>query len=89
MRLSKCIKHFDSKCVKIDAIHIAGATSGLSLFLNIEQYEYMKGPHSEAGVQESTFYKLYAYMYAMHICHIRPIKTLYIPYISNVTITFL
>ena len=22
MRLSKCIKHFDSKCVKIDAIHV-------------------------------------------------------------------
>jgi hypothetical protein len=30
---------------------VTGATSSLSLFLNIEQYEYMKGPHNEAGAQ--------------------------------------
>ena len=28
-----------------------GATNGLSLTLNIEEYDYMKGPHMDAGVK--------------------------------------
>ena len=29
----------------------AGAESGLYLHLNVEQYEYMRGPHGTAGVK--------------------------------------
>ena len=31
--------------------HISGVESGLRLTLNIEQYEYMAGPHDAAGVK--------------------------------------
>lgn len=31
-----------------------GAGYGLTLVLNIEQYEYMKGPHIDAGVKASS-----------------------------------
>ncbi len=30
-----------------------GSSNGLSLILNIEQYEYMKGPQTDAGVKVS------------------------------------
>ncbi len=33
---------------------LAGSFSGLSLLLNVEQYEYMKGPQNDAGVKVST-----------------------------------
>ena len=32
-------------------LHSAGAEEGLSLMLNVEQYEYMPGPHDAAGVK--------------------------------------
>ncbi|KAK7480839.1 hypothetical protein BaRGS_00027925 [Batillaria attramentaria] len=39
---------FDSKGLIVDS---AGAEDGLSLTLNVEQYEYMPGPHDAAGVK--------------------------------------
>ena len=30
-----------------------GLSNGLSLILNVEQYEYMKGPQNDAGVKVS------------------------------------
>ena len=30
---------------------IPGAGRGLSLVLNVEQYQYMSGPHNEIGIQ--------------------------------------
>ena len=30
---------------------LVGASNGLSLTLNIEEYQYMKGPHLDAGVK--------------------------------------
>ena len=30
---------------------ISGSSSGLSLILNVEQYEYMRGPQNDAGVK--------------------------------------
>ena len=30
-----------------------GSKNGLSLILNVEQYEYMKGPQTDAGVKVS------------------------------------
>lgn len=32
-------------------VFLSGAKSGLKLILNIEQYEYMPGPHEAAGVK--------------------------------------
>ena len=32
-------------------LHSTGAEEGLSLMLNVEQYEYMPGPHDAAGVK--------------------------------------
>ena len=32
---------------------MTGSTNGLSLILNVEQYEYMRGPQSDAGVKVS------------------------------------
>ncbi len=31
--------------------HFPGAGTGLSLILNVEQYQYMSGPHSKIGIQ--------------------------------------
>ena len=31
-----------------------GSRSGLSLVLNVEQYEYMRGPNNDAGVKVDT-----------------------------------
>ena len=33
--------------------YMTGATNGLSLILNVEQYEYMRGPQTDAGVKVS------------------------------------
>ena len=33
------------------AILIPGAKRGLSLLLNVEQYEHMRGPETDAGVK--------------------------------------
>ena len=30
---------------------ILGSTTGLGLILNVEQYEYMRGPQNDAGVK--------------------------------------
>ena len=30
-----------------------GSSTGLSLVLNVEQYEYMRGPNSDAGIKVS------------------------------------
>ncbi len=37
-----------------------GSSNGLSLILNIEQYEYMKGPQTDAGVKVSMSRSQYA-----------------------------
>ena len=34
--------------------YLTGSTSGLSLILNVEQYEYMRGPQNDAGVKVNT-----------------------------------
>ena len=34
----------------------SGASKGLSLTLNIEQYEYMRGPHLDAGVKVKLYF---------------------------------
>ena len=31
----------------------SGSKSGLSLVLNVEQYEYMRGPQNDAGIKVS------------------------------------
>ena len=33
-----------------------GSRFGLSVTLNIEQYEYMRGPQSDAGIKVGTLY---------------------------------
>ena len=38
-------------CAKDFYINIAGSSYGLSIVLNIEQYEYMAGPYEEAGAK--------------------------------------
>ena len=40
--------------------YLSGAKSGLSLVVNIEEYEYMKGPTSDAGVK--VIFILYPYL---------------------------
>ena len=30
---------------------LSGSSAGLSLVLNVEQYEYMKGPQDDAGIK--------------------------------------
>ena len=32
-------------------IDVSGSKSGLSLVLNVEQYEYMRGPQNDAGIK--------------------------------------
>ena len=36
-------------------VWISGSSSGLSLILNVEQYEYMRGPQNDAGVKVIIF----------------------------------
>ena len=37
----------------ISYIYVKGSSFGLQLVLNIEQYEYMDGPHTDAGIKVS------------------------------------
>ena len=39
-----------NKCTKMFYL-ILGSTTGLGLILNVEQYEYMRGPQNDAGVK--------------------------------------
>ncbi len=32
-------------------LSLLGANNGLKLILNVEQYEYMRGPESDAGIK--------------------------------------
>ena len=36
-------------------VNFSGSTSGLSLVLNVEQYEYMRGPQNDAGIKVNNF----------------------------------
>ena len=43
--------HLNFFAVKRVISHVSGSKSGLSLVLNVEQYEYMRGPQNDAGIK--------------------------------------
>ena len=38
-------------CVGIQSPFITGSTYGLSLVINVEEYDYMLGPYSDSGIK--------------------------------------
>ena len=48
-------KQFTNCCEEI-FFCISGSSSGLSLILNVEQYEYMRGPQNDAGVKVNNIF---------------------------------